>query len=34
VRYIPYGELGLHDEAMAGFGHWLKAIEAIARDLG
>lgn len=33
VRYVPYGELGRHREAMARFGAGLKAIEAIARTL-
>lgn len=33
VRYLPYGELEKHREAMARFGQGLKAIDAIARDL-
>ena len=33
VRYLPYGELAQHREAMARFGHGLKAIDAIARRL-
>ena len=33
VRYLPYGELARHREAMARFGQGLKAIEAIARSL-
>ena len=33
VRYLPYGELERHREAMARFGHGMKAVEAIARDL-
>jgi type II restriction enzyme len=33
VRYLPYGELDRHREAMARFGEGLKAIEAIARRL-
>ena len=33
VRYLPYGELARHREAMARFGEGLKAIEAIARSL-
>jgi type II restriction enzyme len=33
VRYLPYGELEKHREAMARFGQGLKAIEAVARDL-
>lgn len=33
VRYLPYGELASHREAMARFGQGLKAIEAIARSL-
>ncbi len=33
VRYLPYGELERHREAMARFGHGLKAIDAVARTL-
>ena len=33
VRYLPYGELERHREAMARFGHGMKAVEAIARRL-
>ena len=33
VRYLPYGELERHREAMARFGDGLKAIEAVARTL-
>ena len=33
VRFLPYGELERHREAMSRFGNGLKAIEAIARDL-
>ena len=33
VRYLPYGELERHREAMARFGTGLKAVEAIARVL-
>lgn len=33
VRYLPYGELEKHRVAIARFGHGLKAIEAVARDL-
>ena len=33
VRYLPYGELERHREAMARFGHGLKAVEAVARRL-
>ena len=33
VRYLPYGELERHRESMARFGHGIKAIEAIARNL-
>ena len=33
VRYLPYSELERHREAMGRFGHGLKAIEAVARDL-
>ena len=33
VRFLPYGELERHREAMARFGQGLKAIEAVARDL-
>ena len=33
VRYLPYGELEKHRDAMARFGAGLKAIEAVARTL-
>ena len=33
VKYLPYGELEKHREAMARFGQGLKAIDAIARSL-
>lgn len=33
VRYLPYGELEQHREAMARFGQGLKAVEAIAKQL-
>lgn len=33
VRFVPYGELGRHRQAMARFGAGLKAVEAIARRL-
>ncbi len=33
VRYLAYGDLERHREAMARFGQGMKAIEAIARDL-
>lgn len=33
VRWLSYGDLERHREAMARFGHGLKAIEAVARDL-
>jgi type II restriction enzyme len=33
VRYLPYGELSKHREAIARFGSGLKGIEAIARRL-
>jgi len=33
VRYLPYGELDRHRNAMARFGEELKAVEAIARRL-
>lgn len=33
IRFLPYGELSRHREAMARFGHGLKPIEAIARTL-
>ena len=33
VRWLSYGELERHREAMARFGHGLKAVEAIAREL-
>ncbi len=33
VRFIAYGELAKHREAIARFGHGLKPVEAIARRL-
>ena len=33
VRYLPYGELERHREAMARFGAGLKAVEAVAKTL-
>ena len=33
VRYLPYGELQRHREAITRFGSGLKAIEALARNL-
>jgi type II restriction enzyme len=33
VRWLSYGELKRHREAMARFGHGLKAVEAIAKEL-
>jgi type II restriction enzyme len=33
VRYLAYGDLASHREAMARFGEGLKAVEAIARSL-
>jgi len=33
VRYLPYGELARHREAMGRFGAGLKAVEAVARRL-
>lgn len=33
VRYLPYSELERNRDAMARFGHGLKAIEAVARTL-
>lgn len=33
VRFLPYGELERHRDAMARFGSGLKAIEAVARTL-
>ena len=33
VRFLPYGELERHREAMARFGAGMKAIEAVARRL-
>lgn len=33
VRYLPYGELDRHRDAMARFGSGMKAIEAVARRL-
>ena len=34
VRFLPYGELEKHREAMARFGQGMKAVEAVARALG
>jgi type II restriction enzyme len=34
VRYLPYGELAAHREAIARFGEGLKPIEALSRKLG
>lgn len=34
LRYVPYGELRDHREAMAKFGSGIKPIESIARRLG
>lgn len=33
VRYMPYGELERHREAMARFGTGMKAVDAVARKL-
>lgn len=33
VRFLPYGELRAHREAIARFGHGLRPIEALARRL-
>lgn len=33
LRYLPYGELATQREALARFGHGLKAIDAIAKQL-
>lgn len=33
VRYLPYGELKAHREAIARFGQGMKPIQAIAREL-
>ena len=33
LRYLPYGELEKNREAMARFGHGLKAVEAVAKQL-
>jgi type II restriction enzyme len=33
VRFLPYGELSRHREAIARFGEGLKAIDAVARTL-
>lgn len=33
VRFLPYSELETHRDAMARFGHGMKAIEAVARLL-
>lgn len=34
LRYLPYGELERHRESMARFGEGLKAVLAVARELG
>lgn len=34
MKFVPYGELGKHREAIARFGHGLKPLDAIARPLG
>lgn len=34
VRYLPYGELEAHRQAIARFGQGLRPIEAIAREIG
>lgn len=33
LRYLPYGELEKHREAMARFGNGVKPVEAVAKDL-
>lgn len=33
VRYLPYGELAQHRQAMARFGQGLKAVEAVSRKM-
>jgi type II restriction enzyme len=33
IRFLPYRELETHREAMARFGHGLKAVHAISRAL-
>ena len=33
LRYLPYGELSQHREAIARFGSGLKGIEAISKTL-
>ena len=33
LRYLPYGELERHREAMARFGSGIRPVEAVARDL-
>ncbi|MCO6419318.1 hypothetical protein JYK14_24610 [Siccirubricoccus sp. KC 17139] len=33
VRYLPYGELKANRETIARFGHGMKPIRAIAREL-
>lgn len=33
MRFVPYGELGKHREAIARFGHGLKPLDSIARPL-
>lgn len=34
MKFLPYGELMRHREAITRFGHGLKPIETIARELG
>ena len=33
VRFLPYSEIARHRDAMARFGHGMKAVTAIARTL-
>jgi type II restriction enzyme len=33
IRFLPYGELSRHRDAMARFGQGMKAVEAVARTL-
>ena len=33
VRFLPYGELERHRDAMGRFGHGMKAVEAVAKTL-
>jgi type II restriction enzyme len=33
LKYVPYGELSRHREAMARFGEGIRPLEAVARTL-